>query len=406
MARAAADFNARPEVDRLRRPHTTTCRTYVRVLLASDVVNGNTANATFQGAAAGQTLAAGSSSTVLGELVGKWFLGSDLPVVSSSGFTYTTANGSLFTTTPSHNDEFQGELGDCYFISSLGMIADNNPQAIKNMFIDNGDGTFTVRFYGGQYGASYGTNGAISDGFASGKGTADYVTVNRSLVTFTGSGGMLAYADCGEYASSSTASLWIPLAEKAYAEWNQTGNEGRDGTNNYSSIEGGWMAAVSSQVLGYNASDYSLTASTQQTMINALANHQAVTIGTDGSSNANDTLQYGLYGSHAYGVIGYNASAGTFTLYNPWGMDQPQPMTWADLEATTDGFVVANPANSVPMSGSLKAGKVSAAVGANSASAAAIARWSASSAPGPTATAAASGLSPAAVDALFASGGV
>ena len=56
------------------------------------------------------------------------------------------AKGSLFPQTPSHNDEYQGELGDCYFISSLGMIADNNPQAIENMFINNGDGTYTVRF--------------------------------------------------------------------------------------------------------------------------------------------------------------------------------------------------------------------------------------------------------------------
>ena len=316
---------------------------YVRVL-ANDVVNGNAANATYQGAALGN-LAIGSSAGQFGELIGKWFLGSDLPVVSSSSLTYTLASGSLFPSTPSHNNEFQGELGDCYFISSLGMIADSNPQAIENMFINNGDGTYTVRFYTGTYGAFYNANGTVSDGFTSGTGTADYVTVNSDLVTFAGTN-ILAYADYGQYANSSSLSLWIPLAEKAYAEWNQTGNEGRDGTNNYSSIEGGWMSTVSAQVLGYNATDYGLSTSSEQAMINAIAAHEAVTIGTD-----TNTSSYGLYGSHAYGVIGYNASAGLFTLYNPWGMDQPSLLTWPELEATCDGYVVANPSGSVPIPG-------------------------------------------------------
>ena len=130
---------------------------YVQVL-AGDVVNGNPANADYQGAALGN-LAAGSSAAQLDELIDKWFYGTDLPALTSTSLTYTTASGSLFPTTPSNNDEFQGELGDCYFISSLGTIADSNPAAIENMFINNGDGTYTVRFYGGTYGAFYNANG-------------------------------------------------------------------------------------------------------------------------------------------------------------------------------------------------------------------------------------------------------
>jgi hypothetical protein len=72
---------------------------------------------------------------------------------------------------------------------------------------------------------------------------------------------------------------------------------------------------------------------------------EAVTIGTDTSNASNDSLSYGLYGSHAYAVIGYNSSNGTFTLYNPWGVDQPtQALTWAQLQTVCDGFVVANAA--------------------------------------------------------------
>ena len=126
---------------------------YVQVL-AGDVVNGNAANATYLGQPLGN-LAVGSSAAQLNDLINKWFLGTDLPALCDSSLVYTSAAGSLFPHTPSHADEYQGELGDCYFISALGTLADSNPAAVENMFINNGDGTYTVRFYTGTYGAIY-----------------------------------------------------------------------------------------------------------------------------------------------------------------------------------------------------------------------------------------------------------
>ena len=330
---------------------------YVQVL-AGDVVNGNPANANYQGAPLGN-LAAGSSAAQLDDLIDKWFYGADLPALTSSAFTYATVSGSLFPVAPSHNDEYQGQLGDCYFISTLGTIADTNPAAIENMFINNGDGTYTVRFYTGTYAAFYNADGTVSDGFLNNAGTADYVTVNCSLPTC---GGYLVYADYGFNASNPANSLWIPLAEKAYAQWNETGKEGRNGQNSYSAIQGGWMATVDAQVLGHNATDYNVTSSTGQAMINALAAGDAVTIGTNGSNVSN-----GLYADHAYAVIGYSAS-GLFTLYNPWGFDQPGGLSWSQIEANCDGFVVADTAGSTPISSvSLNAAaavsRISAAVG-------------------------------------------
>jgi hypothetical protein len=286
-------------------------------VLSSDVIKGNVANATYQGQALGN-LAVGSSATQLNDLVGKWFLGADEPTLTSSSYVYNLAAGSLFPHAPTITDEFQGQLGDCYLISSLGTIADSNAAAIENMFVDNGDGTFTVRFYAGT--------------------TADYVTVDRMLPTT--SSGAFAYADYGANYANAANSLWIPLAEKAYAEWNQTGKEGRDGLNAYGSLESGWMDAVDAQVLGQSATNYSMTSTTEQNAINALAANEAVTIGTS-------TANYGLVASHAYGITGYDASTGTFTLYNPWGFDQPGPLTWSQLVATCDGFVVAVTSGSV-----------------------------------------------------------
>ncbi len=53
------------------------------------------------------------------------------------------------------------------------------------MFVDNGDGTYTVRFYGGTLGAYYNSAGLVSSGFKSGSAPADYVTVNLKLPTYS-----------------------------------------------------------------------------------------------------------------------------------------------------------------------------------------------------------------------------
>lgn len=327
------------------RASTLNMPSYVQVL-AADVINGNVANATFQGQSLGN-LAAGSSATVLNKLVDKWFLGADHPTLTSSSYVYRSATGSLFPRTPTHLDEYQGMLGDCYFISALGSLADNNPTAVQNMFIDNGDGTFTVRFYTGSYGNYYNSDGTISAGFRGGVGTADYVTVDRYLATT--SSGMFVYSNYGFSVTNTSAPLWIALAEKAYAQWNETVKEGRDGRNTYASIEGGWMSTVDAQVLGYNGTNYYVASTAKQVAINALAAHKAVTIGTNQLSGT----VYGLYGTHAYGIVGYNASNDTFTLYNPWGSNQPGALTWAQLQSTCSVMCVADPSGTVAIQGAV-----------------------------------------------------
>jgi hypothetical protein len=289
---------------------------YVQVL-AGNIVNGNTANAYYQGQALGN-LTAGSTGGKLTSLINKWFFGTDRPTIdANTSGVYRSASGSLFNGAPSHTNEYQGLLGDCYFIASIGVVADKSAAAIQNMFLDNGDGTWTVRFYA--------------------NGVADYVTVDRMLPT--NSSGYFIYANYGGMYNNSANTLWIPLAEKAYAQWNETGKEGRNGTNRYSGIEGGDPAAVLTQILGRSASSYYL--SNQQTLIDAMTSNKAVTICTWSSSSYFST--YGMYGNHAYGVVGYNASNGTFTLYNPWGTNQPySALTWAQLQNVCCVFEVAD----------------------------------------------------------------
>ena len=295
--------------------------------LARDVVNENVANQKFKGQAAGN-LTTGSSSTLLNNLVDKWFLGADEPALTTSSLSYQTAAGSLFSTTPSRADAKQGMLGDCYFIAALASIADKNADAVRNMFIDNGDSTFTIRFYGSS---------------ASGVRTADYVTVNRKLPAY--SNGALGYSSYGMSILSASTPLWIALAEKAYAQWNETGQAGRDGTNRYAAIEGGWMSNVNAQVLGYNSSNFSFASTSKQTLIDALNSSKAITLGTQQSASAG-----GLVGSHAYSITGYNATTDTFSLHNPWGVSHPTPLSWSQLQANCSMFVVTDPTASVAIS--------------------------------------------------------
>ncbi len=295
---------------------------YVKVL-ATDIVYTNTANAHYKGATLGN-LAVGNSNAKLGKLTDKWFYGADLPY--TGGYRYATATGVLYSSAgPTHYSEMQGYLGDCYLIATLGSIADRSQTAIKRMFIGNGDGTWTVRFF-------Y-------------NGKADYVTVSRQLPV-DGYGNFV-FQGCGAKSSNSGNALWLGLLEKAYAQWNETGKTLQGTYNNsYKGIEGGWMGDVYRQALG-SCTTYAMqtyTSNAKSSMIYDLRVGQAVTVATNTSTNFSNT---GLYANHAYNVLSYNSTTGRFTLYNPWGSNQPKQLTWTQL-ATNAGWFSATTTASIP----------------------------------------------------------
>lgn len=88
--------------------------------LMAQVVDGNPANAQYQGLPLGN-LKAGSSSVQLTNLVNKWFLGLDHPTESANEkqLPYAAVSGNLFAAGgPSYLDVLQGELGDCTVLAS------------------------------------------------------------------------------------------------------------------------------------------------------------------------------------------------------------------------------------------------------------------------------------------------
>lgn len=268
---------------------------HVRVL-ADKVVNGDVANVNsladlFQGG----NLHVGSTGDQMERLIGKWFLGSDRPIASG---TYRYASGSLFQNGLHYSDIDQGSVGDCYFLAAVTATAYQNPNAISNMFIDNGDGTFTVRFFN--------------------NGVADYVTVDRYLPANSSNNRI--YADWGGGAyNESNNELWVALLEKAYAQLNDSEWIGQDGTNSYSGIAYGNSGAALKHITGRTvSSDNSLDASDISAIISAINSERVITAGTP--SNVDSSIP-GVVGSHAYAVLGYNATSKKFRLYNPYGGD-------------------------------------------------------------------------------------
>lgn len=272
----------------------------VRVL-SNKVVNSDPANSR----SGIGNLFAGSSATQMDSLINKWFLGGDRPA-AAAGTTYRYVNGTLFQNGISTADISQGALGDCYLMATLGAYANDRPSVIQNMFTDNNDGTFTVRFFN--------------------QGVTDYVTVDRFLPTASNGNAVYAGWNGGSYTESNNE-LWVALAEKAYAQVNQSGWIGRDNSNSYAGLEAGWMAPVMRQITGNNAASQSVNSITQSQLIN-LVNSTTTPITAGFVQGAG----FGVVNGHAYTVTSYNAATGQFHLNNPWGTSHAD-VTWAQLRS-------------------------------------------------------------------------
>ncbi|MGA2443458.1 MAG: C2 family cysteine protease, partial [Tepidisphaeraceae bacterium] len=196
-----------------------------------------------------------------------------------------TVNASLFGTGPVAGDVNQGEVGDCYFLSSLAAFAGQNPNVLVQSAVDMGDGTYTVQF------------------ISNGKPTFVRVSNAFSAGPFEG----LMYAHPG-----TDGSIWAMVIEKAFAYF-------RTGANTFASINSGWMGEAYSD-FGVNSTSFVPSSYTATTLFNLLSADlsagKEVTLGTY-SSPPN------LVGGHAYTLVSaYKDSKGVtyYVVRNPWGV--------------------------------------------------------------------------------------
>jgi hypothetical protein len=289
---------------------------YVRNL-ADKVINGNQANGTYQGQFLGN-LQVYSSTVQLAELVNKWFLGADHPDFTAN---YQRASGTLFGNgIDGPLDVDQGAVGDCYFIASLGEVAYQKPDAIRQMFIDNGDNTWTVRFFN--------------------NGVADYVTVDKYFpATYNGdfsSNGYFIFDNHDHKLSDASNKLWVALAEKAYAQLAQEGWSRPVGANSYGVLNGGDPQVTLKQITGLATSGYNLTSANlnRDAVSNAFNSGKFVCLATPGSGTASNVVA-----NHVYFLTYANPDSDIFILINPWGTSaSPQPwfldLTWSEVAAS------------------------------------------------------------------------
>ena len=225
----------------------------------------------------------------------------DLPSVPAGrGYTgyasFTSAGFSLFGPSgPTYSDVYQGNLGDCTVMAAMAEVAARNPAEISSMFINNGDGTYTVRFFNP-------------------KGSPIYVTVN-SLLPVSGAFTIFAHPE-------GLKILWPALLEKAYAQLNEEGwlsGTLQPGVNSYTALDSGdaaTSAAALSAISGSSSGCYNWNPSLFNESQGISMNWNAgdlIVLGTG------DPEAYPLVPDHAYALIGINPD-GSFEFFNPWGL--------------------------------------------------------------------------------------
>lgn len=290
----------------------------------SNITLQNDANRYWTGGQASRidigSLSANSGLATYDRIVDKWLYGRDLPSITVSGdaklgftggfsYPYKIANGSLFVDGIDATDINQGYAGTCYFLAVLQAIAGANPDHIESMFEDNGNGTFGVRFYV--------------------DGEEKWVTVNSELPT--NNLGRLVYA--GSENKDPDGELWVALAEKAYAQFNETSLLNRDdSSNSYQTVEGGLDECLSqiggvpySKYLSFNIDtqksvSYQTWLSYQKDVVDALNSGDYVWLGSYVDTYSySGGMKYKFVGGHAFSIDSFSSETGLFTIRNPWG---------------------------------------------------------------------------------------
>jgi Calpain family cysteine protease len=290
--------------------------------ISHNLIDGDPANAYWTGGAPTEIplgdLSATATHTQVDELIGKWFLGTDLPSMDLTGknsdLQYEDYSGPLFgkSGVPSYLDVNQGALGDCWFLATLAEVALQDPSAIESMIASNGNGTYGVRFFV--------------------DGAAEYVTVNSYLptanTTWDGNGSNLQFAN-----GAAGEPLWAELIEKAFAQLNAEPDavhgDGIDrAVNAYEGIAGGFAQDALAEITNQGNVTYTSghLVSDASAIGEAFDSGEEVELSTPGKILPK--YQHDLVPNHVFEVIGYNASTEAFTLHNPWGSISKSPMTF------------------------------------------------------------------------------
>lgn len=205
---------------------------------------------------------------------------------------------------PVADDIRQGSIGDCWMLSTLSATADRSPNAIRQTVADLGDQTYAVEL-GGRY---YRVDADLPV-------NSTTVTDGRYDLKFAKQGVL--------------NSLWVPVVEKAYAQF-------RTGANTYSSLDGGWMRDALKALGATDVTSLWQKDSSGQGALNNIA-AQFAQGRTVTMAFWEPPADVPLIGQHAYMVdrvnLDSNGNVTSVVVRNPWGTDG------AGDDGKDDGYV-------------------------------------------------------------------
>ncbi|WP_235299116.1 eCIS core domain-containing protein [Portibacter marinus] len=242
----------------------------------------------------------------------------------------------------SPNDIRQGSIGDCYFLASLGAIANTNPGLLRDAITENSNGTYTVRLYTEQdVGWIFEDmqlrphNVTIYPTFPVAAGSTDTANPNPPNAAHAWS------------APGDENELWVKLIEKAYALL----------IGSYTQIGKGGLSADALEVLtGERYTERVISndtnAAAKERIIEMVDENVPVVASAINITDASAELQTfarlnSIVTPHAYTVISANDE--TITLRNPHGQGDAangirgarvaQPvLTWAQFFGLFDQY--------------------------------------------------------------------
>jgi hypothetical protein len=207
---------------------------------------------------------------------------------------YTQRTGAMQVGGINADDPLQGQVGDCYLVSSLAAVANTHPELLDKNLKTNKDGTYTVTFY------------ARPD--MSGPAKPVQVTVDGDFPT---KGSSLEYISARD-----RQELWPLVYEKAYAQWK----------GGYGAIEGGMGSMALEALTGAKPAYFTITSDADPAQVfqkvkEACANKGAVVA----LSQPYGSEVQGMIADHAYTLLGTEEKNGQqlVKLRNPWGQSEP-----------------------------------------------------------------------------------
>lgn len=211
---------------------------------------------------------------------------------------------------PSLDDISQGGVNDCFAFSAMAAIVNADPQRIKNMIKDNGNGTYTVTFAG--------------TGFFS----SDTQTVSADFIK-------------GKHGNvTDRKALWPLLIELAYAQ-EKGGMENLDkGGNSGTAVDDFTDMGASRFDPRDKEPDWLLgkLAKAKKDKQPAMANAPKKEDSSKEKKEMSDKIP-GLYFWHSYPIIDVDEKGKRVKLFNPWGNHHPNGDGWVDISVIHTFFI-------------------------------------------------------------------